>query len=100
MNTEQKAKAFDEIVSRIEVSAGWWDDIESAKEWLECMLRYTLGIYAACHMSWDQILADWDTETPDGEYDSVTRWMFCPIDDLAWYYGYKSWKKIMNTSSN
>lgn len=97
MTTEQKAQAFDDICSRIDVSCGRDNNPESAKNAMESILHYTLWIYAWCTMTGDEILEDRDTEYDDnwGIYENLTRWLLCPVQEDVWNYWYKAGKKIL-----
>lgn len=98
MTESQKAKAYDDIMSWIDVSA-WREDKESATDALDWILKYTLGMYWATQMKPDDIIDDRATETPDWQYESLTRWLFCPIQDETWHYGYKAGKDILQNKS-
>lgn len=97
MTIEQKAKAFDDLVWRINISAWWSNNPEEAKSALESILHYTLWIYAWCTMTDQAIIGDRDTEYDDNwdTYDNLTRWLLCPIQEEVWNYWYKTGKKIL-----
>ena len=96
MTIEQKAKLYDDIVWWIDVSVGWWNDKVHAAAGLESILEYTLWVYCASQISPEDIIMDWDTDTPGGEYTSETRWMLACIDKESWMYWYKSAQEILS----
>lgn len=98
MTESQKAKAYDDIVWWIDVSM-WREDKESATESIDSILKYTLGIYWATQMKSEDIIEDRATETPNWQYESLTRWLFCPIENNARYYWYKAGKNILSNKS-
>ena len=98
MTEQQKAQAYDDIMWWIDVSV-WRDTKESANEALDSILKYTLGMYWATQMKPEDIIDDRATETPDWEYESLTRWLLCPIEDNAWYFWYKAGKDILSNKS-